>query len=107
MIGLNLSGFSNVEEEYRRQVDPKVLCSQESREGPPRDGAHCTSAHAASAKCDFNERLQRPRSRPKDRTLGLCFSCPKCYVTSALGTLVHLVHLVHFGVCNSCPPSVM
>ena len=42
MIGLNLSGFSNVEEEYRRKVDSKVLCSQENREGPPRDGAHCT-----------------------------------------------------------------
>ena len=106
MIGLNLSGFSNVEEEYRRQVDPKVLCSQESREGPPRYGAHCTSAHAASAKCDFNERLQRPRSRPKDRTLGLCFSCPKCYVTSALGTLVHLVHMVHLAYVTPAP-SVM
>ena len=67
------------------------------------------TAHAASAKCDFNERLQRPRSRPKDRTLGLCISCPKCSVTSALGRLVHfvhLVHLVHLAYVNLAP-SVM
>ena len=64
------------------------------------------TAHAASAKCDFNERLQRPRSRPKDRTLGLCISCPKCSVTSALGTLVHLVQLVHLDYVSHTP-SVM